>query len=320
MGIFNAYLKPGKGVQKKDVSEKFGIKRFFVTFGDKFWKIVVLNLLFFLVNCPLFALFARLAGVGGVPYQAPVNVLFQPLAGVLRHGNSPALSALSSVFGIQVEHGYPTAVSHILTFVGLLSIFTFGLSSAAMSYVQRNFVRRQPVDVAEDFFLCIKRNFKQSLLIGIIDLAVIFVIAFDLVSYFYSNQSFGMLLLMYLTGFLSILYFLMRPYLYLMCVTFDLKIAKIFKNACILAVSGIWRGLLCGALALLVLVLNVVVFGLMPSLGVGMLFIFTVSIAWFFQIYGAWPVIKKHMIDPYYEEENKEADEPQTETVFEDRG
>lgn len=320
MGILNGYLKPGKGVQKKDVSEHFGIKRFFVTFGDKFWRLVVLNLLFFLVNCPIFALFARLAGVGGVPYQAPVNVLFQPLAGVLRHGANPALSALSGVLGIQVEHGYPTAISHILTAVGLLSIFTFGLSSAAMTYVQRNFVRRQPVDVAEDFFSCIKRNFKQALLLGMLDLAVLFVIAFDLVSYFYSNQNFGMLLLMYLTGFLSILYFLMRPYLYLMCVTFDLKIKKIFKNACILAVSGIWRNLLCGFFALLVPILNVVVFGFVPSLGVGMLFIFTVSIAWFFQVYGAWPVIKKHMIDPYYEEKTETEPEKETEAVFEDRG
>jgi uncharacterized membrane protein YesL len=187
-----------------------------------------------------------------------------------------------------------------------------------MTYVQRNFVRRQPVDVAEDFFLCIKRNFKQAMLLGLADLAVLFVIAFDLVSYFYTNQSFGMLLLMYFTGFLSILYFLMRPYLYLMCVTFDLKISKIFKNACILAVSGIWRNLLFGVLAVLVPILNVVVFGFVPSLGVGMLFIFTVSLAWFFQIYGAWPVIKKHMIDPFYEE--SVSAESESEAVFEDRG
>ena len=182
MGIFNSYIKPGKGVQKKDLSENFGIKRFFETFGDKFWKLVVLNLLFFLVNCPVFALFARLAGVGGVPYQAPVNVLFQPLAGVMLHGENPALSALYGVLGIQVEHGYPTTVSHILTIVGLLSIFTFGISSAAMSYVQRNFVRRQPTDVAEDFFLSIKRNFKDALVLGLFDLVALFIIAFD-VSY-----------------------------------------------------------------------------------------------------------------------------------------
>ena len=60
------------------------------------------------------------------------------------------------------------------------------------------------------------------------------------------------------------------------------------------------------------------VFGFIPSLGVGMLFLFTVSIAWFFQIYGAWPVLKKHMIDPFYEEKTASGDGG--ETVFEDRG
>ena len=249
-----------------------------------------------------------------------MNVLFQPLAGVMLHGENPALTSLFGVLGTQVEHGFPTTVSHILTAVGLLSIFTFGLGSAALTYVQRNFVRREPVEVAEDFFLCIKKNFKQALLLGIVDLLILFVIAFDLVSYFYAVENFGLLLMRYATGFLSILYLLMRPYFYLMCITFDLKITKIIKNACILAVAGIWRNLICGFLALLVLVLNVVVFGLIPSLGVGMLFIFTISVAWFFQIYGAWPVIKKHMIDPYYEEKGIEEKEPETEAVFEDRG
>jgi hypothetical protein len=63
----------------------------------------------------------------------------------------------------------------------------------------------------------------------------------------------------------------------------------------------------------------VVVFGFIPSLGVGMLFIFTVSIAWFFQVFGAWPVIKKHMIDPFYEEKTQSEAEKE-EVVFMDRG
>ncbi len=318
MGIFNTYLKPGKGVKKGDVAESFGFKRFFTTFGDKFWRIVTLNLIYFLVNAPIFGLFAYLAGVGGVPYRAPVNVMFQPLMGVMRHGENPALDALYGVVGTQIEQGYPSFWTHLLLGVGLLTLLTFGISNAAMTYIHRNFIRREPVDLAEDFLHCVKRNFKQSLLLGLVDLGVIFVIFFDLVSYFYSTQSFVLLLLFYLTGFLSILYFLMRPYLYLMCVTFDLKITKIFKNACILAVSGILRNLFCSFVALLVLILNVVVFAFIPSLGVGMLFIFTISIAWFCQVYGAWPVVKKYMIDPFYEETKEVA--TSEEKVFEDRG
>ncbi|MBR2634654.1 MAG: YesL family protein [Clostridia bacterium] len=314
----NMYTKPGKGVKKTDVSSSFGFKRFFSTFADKFWKLSILNLLFFVVNCPLFALFAYLAGVGGVPYQTPVNVLFQPLYGVMRHGGSHALQSLYGVVGIQIEHHYPSAVTNALLWIGLLTLVTFGMASAAMTYVQRNFVRREPVDLAEDFFLCIKRNWKQSVLLGLFDIFFVFLIAFDLVSYVYSSRSFGMLVMLYATAFLSAIYLMMRPYMYLMCVTFDIKLTRIIKNAWILAVSGILRNLFFGVLALAVLALNAVMMMFIPSLGVGMLFIFTVSLAWFFQIYGAWPVVKKHMIDPYYEESAPVSSED--EAVFRDRG
>ncbi len=319
MGLFNGYIKPGKGVQKKDIAENFGFKRFFSTFGDKFWRIVTLNLIYFLVNCPIFGLFAYLAGVGGIPYMAPANVLYQPLHGVMLHGPNPALNALCGVVGVQVPSNYPSGWTYLLLGLGLLTLLTFGISNAAMTYIHRNFIRREPVDLAEDFWHCVKRNFKQAIPMGLIDLGICFVIYFDIVNYLYANQSFGMLILLYLTGFLAAIYLLMRPYMYLMCVTFDLKLTKILKNSWILAISGIGRNLFCSFFALLVLVLNVLVFAFIPSLGVGMLFIFTVSIAWFFQIYGAWPVIKRHMIDPYYEEAPAKATQ-ENEAVFQDRG
>ncbi len=319
MGFWNRMTRPGKGIRKEDVSKNFGFKRFFSTFGDKFWKLVSLNLLFFVVNIPFFGLFAYLAGVGGVPYPAPTSVLFQPLHGVMLHGENPALNALYGVVGVQVQHSYPSTVTYVLFALGLLSLLTFGLASAAMTYAQRNFVRGEPGDMAENFFSCIKRNWKQSILLGLVDLLFAFVIAFDMISYLYSNQSFGFLFLLYLTAFLFLIYLLMRPYLYLLCVTFDLKIVKIIKNSWILAIAGIRRNLFCGFFSLLVLALNFLVFSFIPSLGVGMLFVFTVSIAWFFQVYGAWPVVKKHMIDPFYEEKIL-GQGTNEESIFQDRG
>lgn len=318
MGLFNRYLAPGRGVRKEDVAKGFGLRRFFSVFGDKFWKLVTLNLLFFLVNLPLFCIFAYLAGVGGEPFSAPTSVLYAPLSGVLMHGETPALQALFGVVGVQVEHTTPTLVTNILLCVGLLSFFTFGLASSAMTYIQRNFVKSTPVDLAEDFFGNIKKNWKQSVALGLVDLLVLFIIFYDMISYLYASASFGFLLLRYATLFISVFYLLMRPFMYLLSVTFDLKLGKIIKNSCILVAAGILRSLLGGILALLVLVLNVIVFNFIPSLGVAMLFIFTISIAWFFQVFAAWPVVKKHMIDPFYEETT--VTEEKAEAVFEDRG
>ena len=316
MSLFNRYTIPGKGIKKGQIPQNFGIRHFFSVLRDKFWKLVILNLLFFLVNLPVFGLFAYLAGVGGVPYPAPASVLYQPLWGVVRHGQTPAFQALQGVLGVQVIHRYPTYITYSLLGAGLLVLLTFGAANAAMTRIQRDFVRGDPVSVGEDFFWAIRDNYKQAIILGLVDIGFVFVFLFDVVNYLYANQTFGFLVLLYATFFIFLIYLFMRPYLYLQCVTFDVKIPKMIKNAWILAIAGIRRNLLCFIVSALIATVNVVLFTFVPSLGVGMLFIFTVSLAWFLQVFGAWPVLKKHMIDPFYEE--KAPASSGEEVIFED--
>ena len=318
MKLFERYAKPGKGVTKEQAADRFGFRHFFVLLRDKFWNLVLLNFLFFVVNLPVLGLLAYLANVGGNAFQAPVNPLFGPMQGVLRHGVTPFTGTLYGVLGTQVEGYYPSTLTYVFLGVGTLTVITFGLGYAAMTYVQRNFVKGEPTTPLEDFFSAIRRNWKQGILLGILDLVMIFVILFDLTSYYYSNNSFGFLILFYLTVFLSILYFFMRPYLYLQIVTFNVRIPKAIKNSYIMALAGVKRNLLCTVLSALLMVLNYVVFVFLPSIGVFMVFLLTVSLAWFLQIFAAWPVVKKYMIDPYYKEEKP--DDSREEAVFTDRG
>lgn len=317
MGLFNSYSKPGKGVKKSDVTKEFTFKRFFVTLGDKFWNIVVLNLIFFATNLPVFGLWAYTASVAGVAYQHPASVLFQPLAGVMRLDSSPALNTLYGVTGIQVENYYPSSFTYVFLWVGLLTLLTFGISTAAMTYVLRNFIRREPADLGQDYFGSIKKNWKQAILLGLIDVLFVFVIAFDLVSYLTGNRGFLMLVMLYLTVFLAFLYATMRPYLYLQIVTFEIKIPKAIKNAYILSIAGFGRNLLFTLLSAFVAAADYILFLFLPPLGAALFFLLTVALMWYVQLYGAWPVLKKHMIDPFYEE--KKID-PEQEAVFEDRG
>ncbi len=317
MGLFNRYTKPGKGVKKSDVIKKFTFKRFFVTLGDKFWNIVVVNLIFFATNLPLFALWAYTATVGGVAYPHPANVLFQPLAGIMKIAPSPALTALYGTVGTQVENYYPSAVTYVLLGVGLLTLLTFGVTNAAMTFVLRNFIRREPVDLAPDYFGTMKKNWKQGIALGLIDALFLFVIGFDIVTYLTGGGSFVLLLMLYLTVFLAFLYFCMRPYLYLQIVTFDVTIRKAMKNAYILAIAGIGRNLLFTLLSLGVGALDLLLFLFLPPLGAALFFLVTVALMWFVQLYGAWPLVKQHMIDPFYEEKEIE---PEEEAVFRDNG
>lgn len=319
MKFFNRFAKPGKGVTKEEAGNRFGFRHFFSLLRDQFWQIVLLNLLFFLVNIFVLGLLAYLANVGGHPFQAPVNPLYGPMRGVWMHGAGEMPGALYGLFGTEVESFYPSAITYVLLGAGILTVFTFGIGFAAMTVVQRDFVRGEPTDTFSDFFYSIKKNWLQALFVGLIDLTIMIVIAFDITSYLYSNSSFGFRILFYATIFLSILYFFMRPYLYLQITTFRIGIFKAIKNSYILALAGIRRNLLCGAVAGFLFLLNYVTFVFLPSIGVILVFMFTVSMAWFLQIFAAWPVVKKHMIDPYYKEETP-APTSEEETVFKDRG
>ena len=151
--------------------------------------------------------------------------------------DSPVMDFISTIADL--------IILDLLFIICSIPVVTFGAAYSAKYYVAMKKIRGEETGTIVPFFKAFKRNFKQSLLLGLVDVGFLFVIAFDVVSYVFSNQNFGMLLLLYLTVFLSAIYLMMRPYMYLMSVTFDLKISKILKNSWILAVSGIGRNLLC---------------------------------------------------------------------------
>ncbi len=103
--------------------------------------------------------------------------------------------------------------------------------------------------------------------------------------------------------FLLILYSFMRNYIYILLVTFKLSIFKILKNAFIFAVLGIKRNLAALLGTIVVCVINVYAFVLLPLVGLTLPLIITTTTLNFIGAYAAYPVIKKYMITPYYDDE-----------------
>ena len=93
----------------------------------------------------------------------------------------------------------------------------------------------------------------------------------------------------------------MRPYIYLMLVTFDLSILKMFKNALLFTVLGVKRNIMSLLGILLLVGIEFALLMLYFPLGVILPFVGLFSIGYMMQIYGAYPKIKEIMIDPYYE-------------------
>lgn len=291
---------------------------FFVMLKRKFWNISNLNLVYTLCNIPVFFfLFAVTHYLDKVVYtiNSPMQSVF---AGIEAASSNPFVSAYFPVVSGYGVSYTPTTATYIFYALGALLIFTFGLSNVGAAYCIRGYNRGDPIFIFSDFFSCIKRNLKQGLIVGILDVIFCAVLFWDL-TFWMSGEGFVNMVLMFAAIFLVVIYFIMRFYIYTLVITFDLSIYKIFKNSFLMALLGIKRNALAVIGIFILFYLNVFIFYLYPPIGLMLPFIITFGIGMFMSGYASYPVIKKYMIDPFYsneEEESGEDDEP----VFEDRG
>ena len=168
-------------------------------------------------------------------------------------------------------------------------------------------------------FYAIKKNFRQALVVGIIDFAVSGILIYDILAYNRNRTEFYLQMFFFFIILIALFWIIMRAYIYPMMVTFDLSIYKLIKNALIFAVLGIKRNvfILLGGVAAFFFTFYSIF--LMSTVGYILPFIFTISFICFLSTYCAWPVIDKYMIKPYYPDEDKNDDDDVT-PVFTDRG
>ena len=305
----NSYNKDGPGVEKDELRamENPTLGNFFKLMWRKIGRLASVNLLYLLGNFPFIFFIIQMTGYVREEFSANAYSIFPVLQGTaLFEADSPAIASLLGVYG-KVTTGYAhTTASIVLMLLSFLIVFTFGPVKAGTTYILRNMVREEPVFLWSDFKYAIKRNWKQALPMGILDLVIMVLLVYDII-WFNANSGGGMMTLMLVFLWaLLIMYIFMRPYIYLMMITFDLKMSKIFKNALFFAALGFKRNLM--ALLGMVLVF-VITFGLcivILPLGIIIPFVIFFSLIGFIGAYCAFPKIKQIMIDPYYEEHPEE--------------
>ena len=102
-----------------------------------------------------------------------------------------------------------------------------------------------------------------------------------------------------------IIYAVMRFYIYLMLITFDIKFGKMLKNALIFVVLGLKRNVLAILWILVLLGLNFAIFMLYPPLGIALPILYVLSVTLFTTTYAAYPIIERYMISPYQTTEDE---------------
>ena len=171
------------------------------------------------------------------------------------------------------------------------------------TYILRNIVREEPVFIWSDFWYAVRRNVKQGILYGMIDLVIIGILIYDLLAYRINILNSPLYFGLYILSFgMIILYFFVRMYVYPMIVTFDMRLWKIFKNAIFFAVLGIKRNIMAFLGAVILFVLDFYLMRLFLPIGLILPFIILFGLVGFMCNYASFPKIKEIMIDPYYKE------------------
>lgn len=301
--IFDRWSKEREGVSKDEIpiAADPSLKNFFKLIGRKLNQLLSVNLLILAGNFSIFFIFLGLSGYLSIHTVQPLYAVFAPLKGAMLFDSSASTAALWSIFSRPAEVVVFTTWDYIVFGIGALVLFTYGLVRVGVTYILRNMFRGEPVFLVHDFFYAIKRNLRQAIIVGIIDLGIIALFVYD-IKFF--NLKYGANMMMSVGFFtslaLSVVYILMRPYIYLMLVTFDISIFKMIKNAFLFTIIGIKRNIAVLFGTILVLALEYILLAVYIPLGVIIPFVILPSFLIMMGIYGAYPKIKEIMIDPYY--------------------
>lgn len=274
MALFPNYNTPGRGVLKTP-HEKRGFFKFWEVYGRHMWKLMELNMFYFIFCIPLLL---------------TIFFLFTTF--------NPAWLLL--------------AIPSIIV----------GPATAGMTKVARNFSQERPAFVFHDFFEAFKKNMNQGLIMGAID--VIFIMGFIVGIPVYKSLA-EQNTIMYIPFIICLccmlVFYMMHFYIYPMICSTHLTMKQILKNSLFLLNLGIKESMWTLFSTLLVILL---VYLFMPYTYFIIPF-FPMSFICFIACFNCYPVIRKHVIQPYYDQRGEKNPEfayleaDPDEAVFTDR-
>lgn len=206
-------------------------------------------------------------------------------------------------------------IANLLYALVSIPVVTRGLAEAGLAFVTRNYAREKHVFLPSDFFDTIKKNWKQALAAGILELAISACLIFDIIyawDWLNAAQGFEIMPLLFfaVSFFLVVIFCYARYYLYMQIITFKLSFKQVCKNSLLLAIAGFKENLII-SLALLaiyalaaVLLFNYFWYVLAPLVILYVL-LFPAFRSFLIQ-FTIFPLIKRTIIDPYYKEHPEE--------------
>lgn len=220
------------------------------------------------------------------------------------------------------RRGWKLVQLNLIYLLALIPIVTFGPATAAMTKVCRNWSQERNAFVWEDFWEAFRKNFKQGFIMGLIDLLFIVGFAVAIPSYSaWAKQTEWMYIPLVICLACCIVFFMMHFYIYLMISSTNLNMKQIIKNSFYLVSLGIKQSLW----SLLVSLIVIVMMYLFLPYSLFILPFWPLSFICFVTCFNCYPVIRKHVIQPYYDQRGESNPEfayknaDPDEQLFEDR-
>lgn len=206
---------------------------------------------------------------------------------------------------------FVTVISFLIEQPVLLVLFLIGIplgacATAGFTYIQRNAVREEHVFLFSDFLEHAKKNFKQACIFGVIDTLLLFVQINLILLYLPRLEQMIYVIPFFISCAVTLLYLFMRYYVYLIMVTFDMKLYAILKNSFLFAIGAVFRNIL--VLAILVGLFILCFYN--HIIGMLLCAVILYSLMGFVINFNAYPMVRRFLINPYYDqmEAQKEAE------------
>lgn len=206
-------------------------------------------------------------------------------------------------FDIYFNHFWDFIKLNLLFVLFCLPIVTIGPAIAGLIYCTNLFAMRKGVLIWGDFFDAFKKNFKQGLIISIINavLAFVFYVGYN---FYYEKMSDGIMnIILFAFATLAILiYICIQYYLHIIMVKVHLSLKGLFKNALYMTIIGIkstfFTSITLAVVIYILYILNVFWPITYP--------IFAFSFIGLIISFNCYQHVEKYIINPSLEQQNKQ--------------
>ena len=207
-------------------------------------------------------------------------------------------------------------------------VLVFGPATAAVFKIMRNYAIEKHAFILTDFKKAFTENYKKSLVMGIIDIVIIFSVYAAIKVYPNMAQvqdSYLMYVPMVLSISLGIGVVFISFYSYLLIVATDVSFKNVIRNSIVLTVLAIKKNLISfvvtivlSAIFAVLTIYNLYTIIALPFVPAAII-MFTIT-------FNSYPIIQKYVINPYYEQKGEVNPElsdgitDEDEVLFEDMG